>query len=94
MMVLQPQELPLDHPDAGNMFQPSPSKPFFATSAALELYGREAIHAGLRQLQAQAQQHGGLDYLQVFIDPDRPEPLWFIEDGEGGAITALLPSDY
>ena len=20
--------------------------------------------------------------------------LWFIEDGEGGAITALLPSDY
>ena len=39
-------------------------------------------------------EHGGIDYLQVFTDPAKPEALWFIEDGPGGAITALLPSDY
>jgi len=33
-------------------------------------------------------------YLQVFEDSSRSEPLWFIEDGTGGAITSLLPSDY
>ena len=41
-----------------------------------------------------ADEHHGLDYLQVFKADDKPEDLWFIEDGEGGCITALLPSDY
>ena len=36
---------------------------------------------------------GGIDYLQVFETPDGAR-LWFIEDGEGGAITALLPEEY
>ncbi|WP_231740962.1 hypothetical protein [Thalassoglobus neptunius] len=45
----------------------------------------------LRQL---AGKQNGLDYLQVFESDTAPENLWFIEDGEGGAITALLPSDY
>ncbi len=39
-------------------------------------------------------QKRGLDYLQVFDDSDKAEALWFIEDDAGGAITALLPSDY
>lgn len=42
----------------------------------------------------EAEQHGGIDYLQVFEDESKSEALWFIEDGPGGAITALLPSDY
>lgn len=45
-------------------------------------------------LQRLAKEHEGIDYLQVFTDSSKPEPLWFIEDGDGGAITALLPSDY
>lgn len=94
MITLKTQEIPLDHPDSCNSFQPLAGKPFLATPAAIDLYGTETILACLRQLQVLAHEHHGLDYLQVFIDPDRPEALWFIEDGEGGAITALLPSDH
>ena len=35
----------------------------------------------------------GIDYLQVF-ESEEGSRLWFIEDGEGGAITALLPEEY
>jgi hypothetical protein len=55
---------------------------------------RGSIHHCLTQLQNLASEKNGLDYLQVFDDPDRPEPLWFMDDGPGGAITALLPSDH
>lgn len=91
--TLKPQEIPLDHPDSACMFKPGPRKPFLATPAALKLYG-DVIDACLRKLQHLAKCHKGLDSLQVFTCPGKPEPLRFIEDGEGGAITALLPSDY
>jgi hypothetical protein len=91
--ILKIQEIPFDHPDSRYMFQPSPEKPFVATPAAIEVY-RHAVHACLSELQAFALQKHGLDYLQVFDDPDKAEALWFIEDDTGGAITALLPSDY
>lgn len=91
---LQEQEIPLDHPESVNLFLPSPDKPFVATPAAIALYTHEAIIACLRVLRTKADAHGGLDYLQVFADPDQPENLWFIEDGPGGCITALLPSDH
>ena len=71
-----------------------PTKPLVATPAALELYGYETILACLRVLQANAETHKRLDYLQVFEDPSKVKRLWFIEHDEGGAITALLPSDY
>ena len=93
-MILRPQEIPLDAFDSRYMFQPSATKPFVATPAAIDMYGIETIVACLRELQAKAIQHQGLDYLQVFDDSAKPERLWFIEDGDGGAITALLPSDY
>lgn len=93
MPVLKTQEIAFDHPDSQCRFQPGPDKPFLATPAALSLYS-EQIYPCLRQLQELATRHRGIDYLQVFEDPDKPEALWFIEDGEGGAITALLPSDY
>lgn len=92
--ILKVQEIPLDHPDSVNRFQPSPHKPFVATPAAIEAYSQETVSACLRVLQEQAEMHDGLDYLQVLEDPAKLEPLWFIEDGEGGVITALLPSDY
>lgn len=92
--TLKPQEIPLDHPDSRWLFEPSSAKPFVATPAALEAYGRDTVIACLAHLRGLAKTHSGLDYLQVFIDPEKAEALWFIEDGDGGAITALLPSDY
>ena len=92
-LVLQAQEPPLDHAESCNFFQPSTAKPFVYTPAAFDAVGILAILAALRLLQARALKHGGLDYVQVFERSDGVR-LWFIEDGEGGAITALLPSDY
>jgi hypothetical protein len=92
--TLKPQEIPLDHPDSTCMFRPGPDKPFLATPAAIAMYGNDVIVACLTTLRERADQHRGLDYLQVFEDPSKPASLWFMEDGDGGAITALLPSDY
>jgi hypothetical protein len=89
---LKPQEIPLDSPASNCFFRPTFEKPYVSTPAALALYGDD-IHRCIAYLCAQAEVHNGLDYLQVF-ESDKPEPLWFIEDGPGGAITALLPSDY
>ena len=93
-LTLKPQEIPLDHPDSCNRFQPSGPKPFLATPAAIEAFGNDLIVECLGVLQSKAREHGGLDYLQVFEHTESNQRLWFIEDGPGGAITALLPSDY
>lgn len=93
MPTLKPQEIPLDSPDSRYMFHPSPEKPFVATPAAIEMY-QDQIRRCLLELQGRAILNNGLDYLQVFEDERKPEPLWFMEDDAGGAITALLPSDY
>ena len=89
-----PQEIAFDDQKSNCTFSPTATKPFVATRAAIEMYGFGIIIHCLLQLQAKARRHGGLDYLQEFEDPCKPEKLWFIEDDEGGAITALLPSDY
>ncbi len=91
---LKEQEIPFDDPDSNNTFRPTPEKPFVVTPAAIDLYSQEVIVACWAVLREAAKKHAGLDYLQVFEDPDKPESLWFIEDQAGGAITALLPSDY
>jgi hypothetical protein len=91
---LREQEIQLSDPESIYMFRPSPDKPFVATPAAVAMYTHEQIVACLNVLRQKADQYAGLDYLQVFVDPDKPEPLWFMEDGPGGAITALLPSDH
>lgn len=76
------------------MFRPGLEKPLVATPAAIELYTHEVIVACWQVLSRKADEHNGIDYLQVFEDESKSENLWFIEDGPGGAITALLPSDY
>jgi hypothetical protein len=91
--IHKPQEIPFDSPASCCFFQPTLTKPFVATPAALNEFGN-AIFTCLWMLQAKARKFNGLDYLQVFEFPGRTEPLWFIEDGDGGAITALLPADY
>ena len=91
-MTLLPQEIPMDDPDSCFRFLGS-SKPIVATPGALDRFGQAVVAVCLTHLQAKASQHDGLDYLQVFERSDGAR-LWFIEDGEGGAITALLPSDY
>ena len=92
-LQLRPQEPPINHAASCNFFRPSQVKPFVYTPAAFDAFGIVAILAALRYLQRQARVHNGLDYLQSFETPDGAR-LWFIEDGDGGAITALLPSDY
>ena len=91
---LKRQEIPFTDPASNCFFRSSADKPFLATPVALEVYGEEQIFRCLGYLRGQAEIHNGLDYLQVFECPGKSEPLWFIEDGPGGAITALLPSDY
>jgi hypothetical protein len=92
-LELKPQEPPLDHPDSCNRFQPRADKPFLATPGAIETFGYETIIACLRVLQQQASDHDGIDYLRVFESADG-DRLWYIEDGDGGAITALMPEEY
>ena len=93
-LTLRPQEIPLDDPRSCCMFQPSPEKPFVATPAAVEQFGESVIIDCLRILQSRAIAQHGLDYLQVFEVASTNSRLWFIEDGDGGAITALLAEDY
>ena len=93
-LTLKPQEIELTDPQSCCMFQPDPEKPFVATPTAITAFDTEVIVTCLRELQQKARDHQGLDYLQVFEDQAAGNRLWFIEDGPGGAITALLPSDY
>ena len=89
---LKPQEIPVDDPHSNYFFT---TEPFLATPSALSVYGEEIVVRCLAYLQRQAKQYDGLDYLQVFQDTLGSRPaLWFIDDGEGGATTALLPEDY
>lgn len=93
MPTLKPQVVPFDDPASVWRFVPAADLPLLATPAALALYG-DVIPECLTNLQALAAIHSGIDYLQVFTDSEKVEALWFIEDGPGGAITALLPSDH
>ena len=88
------QEIAFDDPRSQWMFQPSSAKPFLITRAVDEQFGGSLPLQCLLRLQMLAKLHHGLDYLQVFQIEGFGEDLWFIEDGDGGAITALLPSDY
>ena len=93
--TLRRQEIPFDHPDSCNQFQASADKPLLATPGAVEAYNMETIVACYRALNELAKFHSGLDYLQVYEPSDsKKEDLWFIEDGPGGAITALLQTEY
>lgn len=93
---LKRQEIPYDAEASVCRFVPSEAKPFLDTNGAETRYGRHVIRACQVILQRLAKEHDGLDYLQIFEDQTglKSEPLCFIEDGDGGAITALLPSDY
>lgn len=93
-MSLQPQEIPFDHPDSFNMFQPSAEKPLVATQGAIEEFSHETVLACWRVLVDLAIEKNGIDSLQVFRRVKDGERLWLIEDGEGGAITALTPDEY
>lgn len=92
-LKLQEQEIPFGSPESVNYFVPHSDKLFVATPAALESFTRAELIECLCTLQQLAKEKGGIDYLQVFIDETRGK-LWLLEDGEGGAITAMLPSDY
>lgn len=91
---LKIQEIPCDHPDSNCQFIAGPDKPLLSTPAAIEMHSHETVLACYLVLRQVAKQMDGIDYLQVFEDESKAEDRWFIEDGEGGAITGMLPSDY
>lgn len=91
-LMLKPQEISLDDPRSKYYFD---TQPFVAIRNVLDKYEVEIIGSCLFYLQGQARQYNGLDYLQVFKDLEgNRSDLWFIDDGKGGATTALLPEDY
>ena len=91
---LKLQEIPFDDPNSKYHFRSDGRKPFLVTAAAQRMFGDVVICGCLTVIQGLAFDHDGIDYLQVFEDGAKPEALWFIDDGDGGAVTALLPSDY
>lgn len=88
------QEIPYDHPQSHYRFLANEEKPLLSTPAAIEMYSYQVVLACYFVLRGLAEEKDGIDYLQVFEDETKRENLWFIEDGDGGAITGLLPSDY
>ena len=91
-LVHQPQEIPLTDPESHCTFQTGPGQQLAVTRAAVQRFGMETILTCFFRLQHLARLHDGLDYLQVFEDPDSGLELWFIEDAPG-VVTALLPDD-
>lgn len=90
-LVLKAQEVPFDHPASRCSFRSR----FYVTSHALATFPPEQILDCLRVLQAVAERHGGIDYLQTFQNLGDGPDLWFIEDeGAEAHVTALLPEDY
>lgn len=94
MLTLRPQEIPFGHPDSCHFFAVPPGMPLVITPAALALFTLDGVLACLKELQALAKLHGGLAYVQMFEDPDKPEPVWFIEDPHKYRIAVLLPSEF
>ncbi len=88
------QEIAFDDPKSTCRFSPSVKKPFLITAGVESTFGAELPFECLTRLLALATYHDGIDYLQVFEIRESGLKIWFIEDGEGGAITALLPSEY
>ncbi len=92
VLLLKPQEIPVGHADSRYTFR----RRLHTTPAAIEAFGVAIILQCHERLIAAGAYFDGLDYLQVFFDPLKPErKLWFIEDdGPEGVVTALLPEDY
>jgi hypothetical protein len=74
LSILIMPEKPFDHPESIHVFRPGADKPLLAMPAAIELY-RGSIHHCLTQLHQLTDEKNCLDYLQVFDDLDRPEPV-------------------
>ena len=70
-LQLNPQEISYDAKASCNFFVPSEDVPFVATRAAIEQFEETTIVACLKELQTEARQHNGLDYLQIFESPDQ-----------------------
>ena len=87
--VLRSQEHPYGSAESKWFFR-ADTKPTVVTKAASEIFTNQQILEAVLYLKEVANEHGGLDYLQVF-DRDR-DVLWVIEGQD--VITALLPGDY
>jgi hypothetical protein len=93
-LVLQPQEPAYDDAESCHMFLTDiVVSPLYVTIGVKRKFDMATVTTCLYQLQHLARQHKGLDFLQVFEDPDDANNvLWFIEDAPG-VVTALLPEE-
>jgi hypothetical protein len=88
------QEVDFDDDRSICDFRPGEGKPFLITRGVQDEFGISLPSECLSRLMAMASLHDGIDYLQVFEIPELDQKIWLIDDGDGGAITALLPSEY
>ena len=84
---LQPQEIPLDHEESDCRFNTD----LHATPGSIEQFGQVTILECFQLLMMKAEEHDGIDRLQVFKTPSGKR-LWLIDDLSH--VTALLPSEY
>ena len=94
VLNLKSQEMPFNSPESDCTFRPSAEKPLLATPEVIRVHTMEKLLACLGRVQHLAKVHNGADYLQVFEDDETGKKVILIEDGEGGAITFLLPEEY
>ncbi|QEG20997.1 hypothetical protein [Mariniblastus fucicola] len=88
------QEIEFSDKRSSWRFTPSDRKPFLITPGAEQAIGIGLAYECLTRLHGLAKLHNGIDYMQKFEILESDITVWFIEDGDGGAITALLPSEY
>jgi hypothetical protein len=69
-LIHHSQENALDDPESRFFFQTVPDRQLMVTPAPLSQFGMESIMARLFRLQHLARVREGLDYLQVFLDPE------------------------
>jgi hypothetical protein len=92
MLQMKEQEVPATDPRS-TYFLGLPGRTLVATPGALETFTAGEISFVVSTLKERADASSGLDYLAVF-DSDDGRRLFVIDDGPGGAVTLLLPSDY
>ena len=86
------QELPYNDPESTFMFPTNGGKELYMTERCMRVYAYDVILACWQVLTDKAEQHGGLESLQVFESEEDVQELWFLE--EPFTIVAMLQSDY
>ena len=86
------QEISYDDPESNCMFRTNEEKELYLTERCMRVYAYDVILACWQVLAEKAEQHGGLESLQIFESEENVQELWFLEGPF--TIDAMLQSDY